>query len=94
MDDPRQLLKQTFLDHLASEGTPRAHLSTYAEYLDLLFRQLGESDLIELSPENLYQQALTAVELLDGDEVIETYLFLVEQFLEFWTDRWEKMHPE
>jgi len=90
--DQRQVLKQAFFDHLKREGTPKAHLATYGDYLDFLLAQLGPGDLMDLAPEVLYERALPALEKLDGDDVVETYLRLLEQFLEFWTERWEKMH--
>lgn len=92
--DDNQFVKQAFFEHLKREGYSTEHLEVYGEYFDFFLSRLGAARLMDLEPDVIYRAALTPVEELDGEEVIEAYLGLIELFIEFWSERWEAMHPE
>jgi len=87
-------IKKAFFDHLKRMGFTQEHIEVYDEYFDFFLDKIGEADLMDLEPEVVYRAALTSVERLDGEEVVEAYLQLIEYFMAFWAERWEAMHPD
>jgi len=87
-------VKKAFFDHLKREGFTDEHLEAYDEYFDFFLEHVGEADLMDLGPEVIYRVALTSTGQLEGDDVIEAYLKLMEFFMEWWAERWEAMNPE
>ena len=92
MDD-NQFVKKAFFDHLGRQGFTAEHVAAFGEYFDFLVSHLGEAQLMDLGPEVIYRQAMPAAGELDGDDVIEAYVQLLQYFMEFWTERWDAMHP-
>lgn len=93
MTQDKSFVKQAFLDHLRRQGFSPDHLAAYAEYFDFFLSCFGPEKMMDLDPEALYTQAVQGVEQLDGEDVIDAYLELIELFIEYWTERWEKMQP-
>ncbi|HUT54299.1 MAG TPA: hypothetical protein VM658_13000 [bacterium] len=93
MDD-NQFVKKAFFDHLGRQGFTAEHLAAYGEYFDFFLSHLGAAKVMDLEPELIYRQALLSVNELDGEDVIEAYMQLLQYFMEFWSERWEAMHPE
>jgi hypothetical protein len=89
-----QFVKKTFFEHLRRRGYTEAHLAVYDDYFEFLLQNLGAAKLMDLEPDVLYRAALAPVDRLDGEEVVEAYLVLLDLFMEFWGERWEAMHPE
>lgn len=85
------IVKQTFFEHLRRQGFSEEHLAAYGPYFDFFLDQVKDLDLMELDPEEIYHRALAGVENLDGDDVIEAYLKLMEFFTAFWAERFEAM---
>ena len=99
MDKPspqedNQAVKKLFFDHLRRQGFTTAHLEVYDEYFEFLIAGLGDGSIMNLSPEKLYHRALALIEELEGEDVIEAYLQLLEHFIGFWAERYEVLHPE
>ena len=95
MNDDNQSVKKFFFAHLTRQGFTDEHLAVYNDYFDFFLSHLGAAQIMDLEPEALYRVALVAVERLDGEEVIEAYLQMMEYFIEFWSDRWEALgHDE
>ena len=94
MSYDRPVITKAFFDHLRREGVPEEHLAVYAEYFDYFLDRLGEAPLLESDPETLYQLGLAGVEDLDGEEVVATYFQVLQYFIEYWAERWEKMSGE
>jgi len=89
-----QFIKKAFFDQLRRQGFSEKHVEVYDEYFDYFLKQFGKARIMDLEPEVVYRNALAATERLDGEEVIEAYMQLMEYFIEFWSERWEAMHPE
>ncbi len=94
-DTPRDndFIKDTFFAHLKRMGFTDEHIEVYDEYFDFFLEQLGDETLMEMEPERAYQAALQAVDELEGEDVIEAFLELLEYFMGFWAERWELIHP-
>jgi hypothetical protein len=88
------VVKQTFFEYLRRQGFSEEHLAAYGPYFDFFLDHVKEVNLLELDPEEIYHRALAGVEELDGDDVIEAYLKLMEFFTAFWAERFEAMHPQ
>jgi hypothetical protein len=93
MDD-NQFVKKAFFDHLSRQGFGAEHVEAYGEYFDFLLTHLGAAQIMDLEPEVIYRQALLSVNELDGEDVIDAYMQLLQYFMEFWGERWEAMHPD
>ncbi len=87
-------VKKSFFEHLSRQGFTDAHVEAYDEYFDFLLEQMGDVKLMELEPEVIYRASMEAVGKLDGDDVIEAFLVMLEYFMAWWAERWEAMHPE
>jgi cytosine/adenosine deaminase-related metal-dependent hydrolase len=96
MADPKDnyFIKKAFFDHMLRHGFTRAHVEAYGEYFDFFLARLGDAKLMDLPPHEVYQRAMAPVEELDGEEVVEAYLVLMERFMGYWAERYEAMHPE
>jgi hypothetical protein len=92
--DDNQFIKKSFFDHLLRQGFTREHLEVYDGYFDFLLSRIGQAKVMDLEPEVIYRAVLESAGELDGDEVIEAYMQLMEFFMEYWTERWEAMHPD
>ena len=92
--EDNQFVKKAFFDHLRRQGFTDEHIDVYDEYFDFLLSHIGAARLMDLEPEVIYRAVLESADELDGDEVIEAYMQLMEFFMEYWTERWEAMHPE
>jgi len=92
--DDNQFIKKAFFDHLLRQGFTGEHLEVYDEYFDFLLSRIGQAKVMDLEPEVIYRAVLESAGELDGDEVIEAYMQLMEFFMEYWTERWEAMHPD
>ena len=93
MATENQIIKQSFFDHLRRQGFGEELLAAYGPYFDFFLDHVKEVELLELDPEEIYHRALAGVEDLDGDDVIEAYLKLMEFFSAFWAERSEALHP-
>ncbi len=97
MDDlPRDnsFIKDAFFAHLKRMGFTEEHIEVYDEYFDFFLEHLGEENLMDMEPERSYQAALAAIEELEGDDVVEAFLQLMEYFMGFWAERWEIIRPQ
>lgn len=96
MDNPGQneMVKKSFFEHLRRQGYTEEHIEVYHEYFDFFISKLGAAKIMNLDPESIYRVALLGVEDLEGDDVIEAFLQMMESFVEFWAERWEAMQPE
>ena len=92
--DDNKFVKQAFFEHLKREGYVARHLEVYGEYFDFFLSRLGDGKLMDMEPDAIYRAALAPVEELDGEDIVEAYLCLIELFIEFWSERWSSMHPE
>lgn len=92
--DDRQVVKKSFFEHLRRMGFSETHLEVYGGYFDFFLGRLGRAKIMDLDPEVLYHAVLVSVQELDGEEVIEAYMQLMEHFMSYWGERWEAMHPE
>lgn len=93
MDDNR-FAKQAFFEYLLRQGLSQEHLRVYDDYFEFFLTRLGEQKILDLDPETIYHLSLGHVEELDGDEVIEAYLKLMEYFVAYWAERWQALHPD
>ena len=89
-----QFVKRAFFEHLKREGYGARHLEVYGEYFDFFLARLGAVNLIDLEPDAIYRAALAPVEELEGEDIVEAYLTLIELFIEFWSERWSSLHPD
>lgn len=92
--DDNRAVKNAFFDHLLRQGFTPAHLEVYDEYFEFLAAGLGGHSIMNQPPERLYHRALALVEDLEGEDVVEAYLQLLEHFIAFWGERYEALHPE
>ncbi|MFO8055755.1 MAG: hypothetical protein R6V10_00470 [bacterium] len=92
--DDNGFIKKTFFAHLKRMGFTDEHLEVYDEYFDFFLDHLGGESLMEMEPERAYQAALASIEELDGEDVVEAFLELMEYFMGFWAERWELVHPQ
>lgn len=89
-----KFIKKAFFDHLLRQGFTREHTAVYDDYFDFFRGRLGQAQIMDLEPEAIYRVALASVDELDGDDVIEAYLEMMEFFMTYWSERWEAMHPD
>jgi len=94
MNEDNKFVKKAFFDHLVRQGFTDEHLEVYHEYFDFFVSLFGAAKVMDLDPEAIYRVAMIGVEKLEGDEVIDAYLQLVEFFMEYWSERWENMQPD
>jgi len=92
-DDPQEI-KQAFFEHLRKKNFTGEHLKVYDDYFEFFLSHLGEAKLSELEPQTIYQLALGHLEELDGEEVVEAYLQMLEYFTAFWAERWPDRPPD
>ncbi len=91
--DDNRFIKTAFFKHLERQGFTAEHLEAYEEYFDFFLDRLGGRGIMEVDPGTMYQVAFNSVEDLEGEEVVEAYLKLMEFFIEFWAERYESMQP-
>lgn len=92
MEDNR-FVKKAFFDHLLRTGFTQEHVDVYHEYFDFFLEHVGQAKLMDLEPEVVYRVGLDTVQDLDGEDVVEAFLQLMEYFIGWWAERWEAMHP-
>lgn len=89
-----QFVKKAFFDHLRRQGFTDEHIEAYDDYFEFFLKHLGRADIMDLDPEVIYRASIAPVDQLDGDDVVEAYLQLMEYFMGYWAERWEAMHPD
>lgn len=92
--EDHQFIKKSFFDHLRRHGFTEEHLKVYDDYFNFFLDHLQGAALMELDPEEIYHLGLGSVEELEGDDVVEAYLKLLEIFTAFWAERWEALRPD
>jgi hypothetical protein len=89
-----KVVKGPFYAFLERSGFGKDLIEDYDEYFDFFLDKVGDTPIMDLNPGEVYRVAFEAVEDLDGDEVIESYLKLMEYFIEYWAEKYEEMYDD
>ena len=89
-----KVVKGPFYAFLERSGFSKDLIEDYDEYFDFFLERVGDTPIMDLNPGEVYKTAFEAVEDLEGDEVIEAYLKLMEYFIEYWADKYEEMYDD